>query len=72
MKKVIYRHSTSRQLLFSVAFLFSFTFFGFAQNDASQDTTAADQSGVEASAEQSSAGSDLGDPAAGKELFNSL
>ena len=72
MKKVIYRHSTSRQLLFSVAFLFSFTFYGFAQNDTSQDTTAAAQAETEAAAGQDSGSTSLGDAAAGKELFNSL
>ncbi len=72
MKKVNYRHSTSRQLLLSVAFLFTFTFFGVAQNDASQDTTATEQSGAEEASADGAAASSLGDPAAGKELFNSL
>lgn len=69
MKKVNNRHSTSRQLLLSVAFLFSFTLFSFAQSDAAQDTTATAQAETEAA---DSGGSSLGDPAAGKELFNSL
>ncbi|TBW30144.1 c-type cytochrome [Gramella sp. KN1008] len=72
MKKVIYRHSTSRKLLFSVAFLFSFTLIGFAQEGASQDTTAAAGADTEAAAGQDSGSTGLGDPAAGKELFNSL
>ncbi|MCP9198684.1 c-type cytochrome [Gramella sp. GC03-9] len=72
MKKVNFRHSTSRKLLFSVAFLFTFSFFGLAQNDAAQDTTATEQAASGGDAAQAAAGSDLGDPAAGKELFNSL
>ena len=72
MKKVNNRHSTSRQLLLSVAFLFTFTFFGFAQNDASQDTTATEQSGTDDASVEDAVSSSLGDPAAGKELFNSL
>ncbi|HKJ48686.1 MAG TPA: c-type cytochrome [Christiangramia sp.] len=73
MKKVIFRHSTSRQLLLSVAFLFTFTLSGFSQAQAAQDTTAQAESGQETAAAAADAGgSDLGDPAAGKELFNSL
>ena len=71
MKKVIFRHSTSRQLLLSVAFLFTFTLSGFSQAQAAQDTTAQAEAGQEAAAADAG-GSDLGDPAAGKELFNSL
>ncbi|MDR5589361.1 c-type cytochrome [Christiangramia sp. SM2212] len=71
MKKVIFRHSTSRQLLLSVAFLFTFTVSGFSQDQAAQDTTAQAQAGQEAAATDAAASS-LGDPAAGKELFNSL
>ena len=71
MKKVIFRHSTSRQLLLSVAFLLSFTLSGFAQAPAEQDATAQAEAGQEA-AMADEGGSDLGDPAAGKELFNSL
>ena len=71
MKKVIFRHSTSRQLLLSVAFLFTFTLSGFAQAQAAQDTTAQAEAGQEtAAADTAPAG--LGDAAAGKELFNSL
>ena len=71
MKKVIFRHSTSRQLLLSVAFLFTFTLTGFSQAQATQDTTAQAEAGQEAAAADAAASS-LGDPAAGKELFNSL
>ncbi|MEO2128077.1 MAG: c-type cytochrome [Christiangramia sp.] len=70
MKKVNYRHSTSRQLLFCVAFLFSFTFFGFAQEQAA-DSSATEQSGGGDAAAASSSDA-LGDAAAGKELFNTL
>ena len=71
MKKVIFRHSTSRQLLLSVAFLFTFTLSGFSQAQATQDTTAqAETSEGGAAADAAAAG--LGDAAAGKELFNSL
>ncbi|MUP44533.1 c-type cytochrome [Gramella sp. BOM4] len=72
MKKVNFRHSTSRKLLFSVAFLFTFSVFGLAQNDAAQDTTATEQAASGDEGASAAAGSDLGDPAAGKELFNSL
>ena len=72
MKKVIFRHSTSRQLLLSVAFLLTFTLSGFSQAQAAQDTTAAAEASQEADAGADSAASGLGDPAAGKELFNSL
>ncbi len=69
MKKVNYRHSTSRQLLLSVAFFLSFTLVGLTQEQ-SVDSTAA--SGGETADAQSSASSDLGDPEAGKSLFNTL
>ncbi|PTX44461.1 quinol:cytochrome c oxidoreductase pentaheme cytochrome subunit [Christiangramia gaetbulicola] len=71
MKKVIFRHSTSRQLLLSVAFLLTFTLSGFSQAQAAQDATAQAEPEQEAAAADTG-GSDLGDPAAGKELFNSL
>ncbi|CAL65148.1 c-type cytochrome [Christiangramia forsetii] len=71
MKKVIFRHSTSRQLLLSVAFLFTFTLSGFSQAQAAQDTTAQAEAGQETAAADAAA-SGLGDAAAGKELFNSL
>jgi len=71
MKKVIFRHSTSRQLLLSVAFLFTFTLSGFSQAQAVQDTTAQAEAGQEEAAADAAASS-LGDAAAGKELFNSL
>jgi len=68
MKKVKYRHSTSRLLLIVALFL-SFTVTGFAQDstavEAGTPETAADKADASASAE-------LGDPAAGKGLFNSL
>ncbi|WP_208012728.1 c-type cytochrome [Christiangramia sabulilitoris] len=71
MKKVIFRHSTSRQLLLSVAFLFTFTLSGITQAQAAQDATAQAEAGQEAAAADDG-GSDLGDVSAGKELFNSL
>ncbi len=71
MKKVIFRHSTSRQLLLSVAFLFTFTLSGLTHAQAAQDAAAQAEAGQEAAAADEG-GSDLGDPAAGKELFNSL
>lgn len=71
MKKVIFRHSTSRQLLLSVAFLFTFTLSGLTHAQAAQDAAAQAEAGQETAAADEG-GSDLGDPAAGKELFNSL
>ena len=60
MKKVKYRHSTSR-LLFIVALFLSFTVTGFSQDstavEAGTPETAADKADASASAE-------LGDPAA--------
>ncbi len=70
MKKVNFRHSISRQLLFCVVFLFSFTFFGFSQEQAA-DSTATEQSSGDSGASAASADA-LGDPSAGKELFNTL
>ena len=68
MKKVKYRHSTSRLLLIVALFL-SFTVTSFAQDstdvEAGEPATAADAADASASAE-------LGDPEAGKGLFNSL
>ena len=77
MKKVIYRHSTSRKLILSVAFLISFTFIGLAQEAEAADQSAeqpTETAEAEAGAEDSgtAAASSLGDPAAGKELFNTL
>ena len=75
MKKVIFRHLTSRQLLLSVAFLFSFTLVGFSQEQAADSSKTAGQEQAaegEAASGGDSAASSLGDPAAGKELFNSL
>ncbi|APG60408.1 c-type cytochrome [Christiangramia salexigens] len=69
MKKVNFRHSTSRQLLLSVAFLFSFTLFSFSQEGAAQDAPAQEQASAQS---DDAGGAELGDPAAGKELFNSL
>ncbi len=74
MKKVNYRHSTSRQLLLSVAFLISFAFAGFSQEQAA-DSSGAEKQEQAAGDEVSGQGSgtaELGDPAAGKELFNTL
>lgn len=65
MKKVRYRHLTSRLLLLSVAFFLSFSVSGIAQEKAA-DSASAKQP------EAASASSELGDPAAGKSLFNSL
>ena len=72
MKKVKYRHSTSRLLLLSVAFFISFSVLGIAQEEASQDAAAESQEQTDESSEEASAMSDLGDPANGKSLFNSL
>ena len=76
MKKVKYRHSTSRLLLLSVAFFISFSVLGIAQEEASQDAAAEGQEQTDESSGESSGGSaatsDLGDPANGKSLFNSL
>jgi len=74
MKKVIFRHSISRQLLLSVAFLFTFSLFAHAQDQTAQDSTAQAESGqaTEADAGAGAAAASLGDAAAGKELFNSL
>lgn len=65
MKKVKFRHSTSRILLLSVVFLLSFTNFNYAQED---QAPAADEQAVEADAAEPGSG----DAANGKALFNSL
>lgn len=65
MKKVKFRHSTSRILLLSVVFLLSFTNFNYAQED---QAPAADEQAVEADASEPGSG----DAANGKALFNSL
>ncbi|WP_300435845.1 c-type cytochrome [Christiangramia sp.] len=72
MKKVIFRHSTPRQLLLSVAFLFIISLSGFSQAQAVQDTTAQEQANQEGASSGGATASSLGDAAAGKELFNSL
>jgi mono/diheme cytochrome c family protein len=67
MKKVKFRHSTSRFLLLSVVFLLSFSALSFSQEkEVSPD---AGQPAVEV---VDAPGSALGDPANGKSLFNSL
>ena len=75
MKKVKYRHSTSRLLLLNVAFFISFSVLGFAQEEASQDATDEGQEQTDESSEESSedaaAASELGDASNGKSLFNS-
>jgi len=65
MKKVKFRHSTSRLLLLSVVFLLSFTNVNFAQED---PAATGDEQATEAVAAESSSG----DVANGKSLFNSL
>jgi len=65
MKKVKFRHSTSRLLLLTVVFLISFTNFNFAQEDLA---TAGDEQAIEAIASEPGSG----DVANGKALFNSL
>ncbi|MDT0643380.1 cytochrome c3 family protein [Zunongwangia sp. F363] len=76
MKKVKYRQSTSRLLLLGVAFFFSFTVIGIAQDQAdasAQDGDAAQQEQSEGGqSEGSGAGAALGDASNGKSLFNSL
>ena len=67
MKKVKFRHSTTRLLILSAIFLFSFSDFAFSQEG---DVAPAEaQSQEEAAA---APGSDLGDPVNGKSLFNTL
>ncbi|TVZ25778.1 cytochrome c7-like protein [Gillisia sp. Hel_I_86] len=65
MKKVKFRHSTSRLLLLSVVFLLSFTNLHYAQE--AQVPAGAEQSSEVQATEPSS-----GDAANGKALFNSL
>ena len=76
MKKVIYRPSTSRQLILSIAFLISFTLLGFAQDQAVDSTGAkaaqTQNNGGKDQAAASGAAAGLGDANAGKSLFNSL
>lgn len=67
MKKVKFRHSTSRLLLLSVVFLLSFSALTF-----SQEVQVSPNAEQPAAAVSDSPGSDLGDPANGKSLFNSL
>ena len=66
MKKVGNHTSFSRILLFCLAFSLSFSFTSFAQE------TAAEAPAVEAEAAAPEADASAGDPAKGKELFNSL
>ena len=68
MKKVKYRHSTSRLLLLSVMFLLSFSAITFSQ----EPPVAPNAEQPAPAAVADSPGSDLGDPANGKSLFNSL
>jgi len=67
MKKVKFRHSTSRFLLLSVVFLLSFSALSFSQEKQASPNAA--QPAAEAT---DAPGSALGDPANGKSLFNSL
>lgn len=73
MKKVKYRHLTSRFLLLSVAFFISFSLSVFAQDEASADANGDQQEQAEDSGEPSddAGASDLGDPDNGKSIFNS-
>ena len=71
MKKVKYRHLTSRLLLLSVAFFLLFTVAGYSQQDKNVPDTKVDKN-VDAASADAGAGSELGDPAKGKEIFNSL
>jgi len=67
MKKVKFRHSTSRFLLLSVVFLLSFSELSFSQEKEVSPNA------LQPAAEVTDApGSALGDPANGKSLFNSL
>ncbi len=76
MKKVNYRHSTSRLLLLMVAFLISFTFSGFAQESAEggavSQEQAENQESEEGEVSAAAEASSLGDVDNGKSLFNSL
>ncbi len=67
MKKVKFRHSTTRFLLLSVVFLLSFSALTFSQEKLASPIT--EQPVVEVT---DTPGSSLGDPANGKSLFNSL
>jgi len=67
MKKVKFRHSTSRFLLLSVVFLLSFSAPTF-----SQEKQASPDAGQSTAEVTDAPGSALGDPANGKSLFNSL
>lgn len=67
MKKVKFRHSTSRLLILSVVFLLSFSALTFSQEK--EASPIAEQPVVEVT---DAPGSALGDPANGKSLFNSL
>ncbi|SDR72242.1 Cytochrome c2 [Gillisia sp. Hel1_33_143] len=66
MKKVKFRHSTSWLLLLSLVLLLSFSSYSFAQDQPADPAT---EQAAEGAADS---GSDLGDPAAGKSLFNTL
>jgi len=78
MKKVSIRHSISRILLFTVVVLLSFSHNGIAQEkaDSAKQASTEETSDAKAEASQESSGdaaaSMAGDPAKGKELFNSL
>ncbi|MFO7719823.1 MAG: cytochrome c3 family protein [Gillisia sp.] len=67
MKKVKFRHSTTRLLILSALFLFSFSDFAYSQeSDIAPDDVQPQEEAATAP------GSDLGDPVNGKTLFNSL
>ena len=77
MKKVSIRHSISRILLFAVVLLLSFSHNAIAQEEtAAKQADAEKTSEAKAEASEASSGdaaaSMEGDPAKGKELFNSL
>ena len=67
MKKVKFRHSTSRFLFLSGVFLLSFSALSF-----SQEKQASPNAGQPSAEVTDAPGSALGDPANGKSLFNSL
>jgi len=67
MKKVKFRHSTSRFLLLSVVFLLSFSALSFSQEKEVSPNVAQPVAEI-----TDAPGSALGDPANGKSLFNSL
>lgn len=74
MKKVSIRHSISRILLFSVVLLLSFSHTAFSQEEKESGQAASEASAeaAEGTSSEADVASMEGDPAKGKELFNSL